>query len=112
LRSLLFLLAVPLLLIGVHTVKANWIGGFNCFNESQCVNGWNNGTSYAVNDWNGGVYAHNLNGGNINCLNGQSLLTPTIQQKNRNFDPSPLTNEAALKSPLLKPNMIIKSDKS
>jgi hypothetical protein len=52
----------------------NWIGGFNCFNESQCVNGWNNGTSYAAQDWNGGVYAHNLNGGNINCLNNMTLL--------------------------------------
>jgi hypothetical protein len=71
------LVAIFIYQVGFAKAKleyVNWIGGFNCFNESQCVNGWNNGTSYAVNDWNGGVYAHNLNGGNINCLNGESLL--------------------------------------
>ena len=46
----------------------NWIGGFNCFGENDCVNGWNNGTSLAETDWNSGIYTHNLNGGNLSCL--------------------------------------------
>jgi hypothetical protein len=46
----------------------NWIGGFNCFGENDCVNGWNNGTSLAETDWNSGIYTHNLNGGNFSCL--------------------------------------------
>jgi hypothetical protein len=44
------------LVIGVtlshQQVKANWIGGFNCFGEKACVDGWNNGTKMAQIDWN------------------------------------------------------------
>jgi len=48
-------------------VKANWIGGFNCFGEKACVEGWNNGTKMAQIDWNQGAIGHGLNSGDLNC---------------------------------------------
>lgn len=48
-------------------VKAGWIGGFNCFNEPECVSGWDAGLVAAVTDWNGGLYTHSLNSGDYNC---------------------------------------------
>jgi hypothetical protein len=48
-------------------VKANWIGGFNCFGEKACVEGWNNGTRMAQIDWNQGAIGHSLNSGDLNC---------------------------------------------
>jgi hypothetical protein len=65
--------AACLLIIGAVTlshqqqVKANWIGGFNCFGEKACVEGWNNGTKMAQIDWNQGAIGHGLNSGDLNC---------------------------------------------
>jgi len=43
------------------------IGGFSCFEEKACVNGWANGTRMAQIDWNQGAIGHSLNGGDLNC---------------------------------------------
>jgi hypothetical protein len=66
----LLTLAVPLVLLAIpyHEAKANWIGGFNCFGETDCTNGWNAGISQAQTDWNSGLYSHSLNGGNMTVL--------------------------------------------
>jgi len=60
----LFLLASP------HQVKANpepWIGGFNCFGDSECNTGWNAGVQAAVTDWHSGIYnKDSLNSGDYN----------------------------------------------
>ena len=64
------LLASGVAMLGLglpHEAKANWIGGFNCFDEPDCVNGWNAGVAQAPVDWNSGLYSHSLNGGDLNC---------------------------------------------
>jgi len=65
----LLALAVPLVFLAIpyHAAKASWIGGFNCFGEMDCVNGWNTAISHAQTDWDSELYSHSLNGGNFDC---------------------------------------------
>jgi hypothetical protein len=72
---LLSALVVPLVLLAIpyHEAKANWIGGFNCFGETDCTIGWNAGISQAQTDWDSGLYSHSLNGGNFDCP-GESTI--------------------------------------
>jgi hypothetical protein len=65
----LLALAVPLVFLAIpyHAAKASWIGGFNCFGETDCVNGWNTAISQAQTDWDSGLYSHSLSGGNFDC---------------------------------------------
>jgi hypothetical protein len=68
-KPIFFLAAIPLLLLVIlhQQVKANWVGGFNCFGEPQCVAGWSVGLGAAVTDWHSGLYTHSLNSGDYNC---------------------------------------------
>jgi hypothetical protein len=71
----LLVLVAPLVFLAIpyHEAKANWIGGFNCFGETYCVNGWNTGISQAQTDWDSGLYSHSLNGGNYDCSTDDTI---------------------------------------
>jgi len=63
---------IPALLLIIiltsQSASANWIGGFNCFEEPRCVSGWNHAIIQAQADWNSGQYTKIQNGGNPDCF--------------------------------------------
>lgn len=60
-----------IIMLTSQSASANMIGGFDCYGESECVNGWNDATSQAQTDWNSGQYTQIQNGGNPGCFTGQ-----------------------------------------